>query len=135
MNRSDWLTDELIQAAFERRAGRAAPGDLRDEILTLTAASSQRSPWRLRLGSAWSTPVLRPAWVALLVLGVLLGAALALVLVGAPETPNPLRQQVDPRQRADTDVDATPQESQGLPSAQRGPPRLHAGRRCVHGEP
>ena len=29
MNRSDWLTDELIQAAFERRAGRAAPGDLR----------------------------------------------------------------------------------------------------------
>ena len=46
MNRSDWLTDELIQAAFERRAGRAVPGDLRETILTLSAASSQRSPWR-----------------------------------------------------------------------------------------
>ena len=49
MNRSDWLTDELIQAVFERRAARAVPGDLRETIVTLSAASSQRSPWRLYL--------------------------------------------------------------------------------------
>jgi hypothetical protein len=60
MNRSDWLTDELIHAAFERRAGRAAPGDLREAILTLSAASSQRSPWRRQFRSTLSAAFLRP---------------------------------------------------------------------------
>ena len=125
MNRSDWLTDDLIEEAFERRAGHTAPVELRDEIVALTAATGQRASWRLRLASAWSTPVLRPAWVALLVLGVLLGAALALMLVGGPD-PEPLRQQADPRQRADANVDATPQISQG-PQESQGPQVAHPG--------
>jgi hypothetical protein len=79
MNRSDWLTDELIQAAFERRAGRAAPGDLRETILTLSAASSQRSPWRQRFGSTMSTPVLRPA----LLKGVAAATVIGVIAVGA----------------------------------------------------
>jgi len=81
MNRSDWLTDELIEAAFERRAGRAAPGDLRDAILTLGAASSQRTPWRVQLGNTISTSVRRPTLLksvaAATVIGVIaVGAAL-----------------------------------------------------------
>jgi hypothetical protein len=79
MNRSDWLTDELIQAAFERRAGRAAPGDLRETILTLSAASSQRSPWRRQFWSTMSTPVLRPA----LLNGVAAATVIGVVAVGA----------------------------------------------------
>ena len=79
MNRSDWLTDELIQAAFERRAGRAAPGDLRETILTLSAASSQRSPWRQQLRSTMSTPVLRPA----LLKGVAAATVIGVIAVGA----------------------------------------------------
>ena len=62
MNRSDWLTDDLIQAAFERRAGRAAPGDLRDTVpQPLSAASSQRFRWRLPFRSTMSSPIFRPA--------------------------------------------------------------------------
>ena len=92
----------------------------------------QGASWRLRLASAWSTPVLRPAWVALLILGVLLGTALALMLVGGSDIPNPLRQQADPRQRADADVDATPQISLGpqeslLPQESHGPQVAHPG--------
>ncbi len=79
MNRSDWLTDELIQAAFERRAGRAAPGDLRETILTLSAASSQRSPWRQQFGSTMSTPVLRPT----LLKGVAAATVIGVIAVGA----------------------------------------------------
>lgn len=82
MNRSDWLTDDLIDAAFERRAGRPAPVELRGEILAMTAATGQRAAWRLRLASAWSMPGLRPAWVALLVLAAILLAVLAIALVG-----------------------------------------------------
>ena len=100
MNRSDWLTDELIQAAFERRAGRADPGDLREAILILSAASSQRSPWRLQLKRTKSTAAYGPAWLkgvaAATVIGVLaVGAALFVTrpdqpAVGGPSpTPNP----------------------------------------------
>ena len=78
MNRSDWLTDELIQAAFERRAGRAAPGDLRETILTLSAASSQRSRWRLQLRNTVSTPVYRPAWLK----GVAAATVIGVIAVG-----------------------------------------------------
>jgi hypothetical protein len=78
MNRSDWLTDELIQAAFERRAGRAAPGDLRETIVTLSAASSQRSPWRLHLRSPMSTLVLRPASLK----GVAVATVIGVIAVG-----------------------------------------------------
>jgi hypothetical protein len=80
MNRSDWLTDELIEAAFERRAGRAAPGDLRETILTMSATSSQHSPWRERFGSATSTPVRRPAWL----MGIVAAATIiGVIAVGA----------------------------------------------------
>jgi hypothetical protein len=94
MNRSDWLTDELIQAAFERRAGRAASDDLRETILTLSAASSQRSPWRLHLRNTMSTPVLRPAWLkavaAATVIGVVaVGAALFVTRPGEPTVGGP----------------------------------------------
>jgi Tol biopolymer transport system component len=88
MNRSDWLTDDLIQATFERRATQAAPRDLGDDILVLTAATSQRSAWRLRLWSALSVPFLRPAWIAILLLALILGAALALALVGHDKRPH-----------------------------------------------
>ena len=79
MNRSDWLTDDLIQAAFERRAGRAAPGGLREIILTLSAASSQHSPWRQQLRSALSTPVLRPT----MPLGIAAATVIGVIAVGA----------------------------------------------------
>jgi hypothetical protein len=79
MNRSDWLTDELIQAAFERRAGRAGSDDLRETILTLSAASSLRSAWRLQLKSTMSTPVLRPA----LLKGIAAATVFGVIAVGA----------------------------------------------------
>ncbi len=123
MNRSDWLTDDLIEEAFERRAGHTAPVELRESIVTLTAVTGQRASWRLRLATAWSAPVLRPAWVALLVLGVLLGAALALGLVGGPDAPDLLRQHADVRPKADADGDERRQESpdiQGSPGAHPG---------------
>jgi Galactose oxidase, central domain/Kelch motif len=98
MNRSDLLTDELIQAAFERRAGRAAPGDLRETIVTLSAGLSQRSPWRLPFGSTLSSPPRRPALLkgiaAATVIGVIgVGVALFVTrpdrpVVGGP-TPTP----------------------------------------------
>ena len=91
MNRPDLLTDELIQAAFERRAGRTDPVGLRDDILTLTATSNQPAAWRLRLANAFAAPVIRPAWVALLVLAALLGIALAVALVGQRPAPTPFR--------------------------------------------
>jgi WD40 repeat protein len=79
MNRSDWLTDELIQAAFERRAGRAAPGDLRETILTLSAASSQRWPWRQQFRSTMSTPVSHPTMLTGIAAATVIGA----IAVGA----------------------------------------------------
>jgi Tol biopolymer transport system component len=82
MNRFDGTTDELIQAAFERRARRAAPDDLRRDILTLTEAASQQAAWRVRLGDAMSGAILRPAWITLAALAALLGIALAIALVG-----------------------------------------------------
>ncbi len=89
MNRTDLLTDELIQAAFERRAGRADPVGLRADILALTATSNQQWAWRLRLASVFSMPALRPAWVALFVLAALLGIALAVALIGQQPPPAP----------------------------------------------
>ena len=79
MNQSDWLTDELILAAFERRAGRAAPGDLRETILTLSAASNQHAPWRQHLRSALSTPVLRPT----MPMGIAAATVIGVIAVGA----------------------------------------------------
>ena len=79
MNRSDWLTDELIEAAFERRASRAAPGDLRETILTLSTASNQRSPWHLQFRNTMSTPVYRPAWLK----GVAAATVIGVIAVGA----------------------------------------------------
>jgi Tol biopolymer transport system component len=91
MNRPDLLTDELIQAAFERRARRADPVGLRDEILGMTTASNQPAAWRLRLANAVSVPALRPAWVALLIVAALLGIALAVAIVGQRPPPTPFR--------------------------------------------
>ena len=79
MNRSDWLPDELIQAAFERRAGRAAPGDLRETILTLSAASSQRLSLRQQLRSTMSSPILRPT----LLKSVAAATVIGVIAVGA----------------------------------------------------
>jgi galactose oxidase-like protein/Kelch motif protein len=120
MNRSDWLTDELIQAAFERRAGRGALGDLRETILTLSAATSQRVPWRLQLRSALSAPVFSPAWLkgiaaatvigVVVVGGALLVTRLAQPAVGGPSpTPNP------------TSSPSTPVSSSSGPSAAVAP--------------
>ena len=79
MNRSDWLTDDLIQAAFERRAGKADPADLRELIVTLSAASSQRSFWPLSLRRTISTLVLRPASLR----GVATATVIGVIAVGA----------------------------------------------------
>ena len=89
MNRSDLLTDELIQAAFERRAGRADTVGLREDILALTATSNQPAAWRLQLANAFAAPVIRPAWVALLVVAALVGIALAVAFVGQRPLPTP----------------------------------------------
>jgi Tol biopolymer transport system component len=82
MNRFEGVTDELIQATFERRAQRAVPTDLRAQVLAMTASAHQRAAWRVRLSEGFSAPALRPAWVAVAVLAALLGVALALFLVG-----------------------------------------------------
>jgi WD40 repeat protein len=79
MNPSDLLTDELIQAAFERRARRADPGDLRETIVALSAASSQRSPWRLQLRSTMSAPLFSPASLK----GVVAATVIGVIAVGA----------------------------------------------------
>jgi hypothetical protein len=114
MNRTDLLTDQLIQAAFERRAGRADPVGLRDDILALTATSNQPAAWRLRLASAISVPKLaihppaervtggpgrrrpatrvpasRPAYAWLLVLGLLAAAMIGVLTVGGSRVTAP----------------------------------------------
>jgi len=86
MNRSQWLTDDLIEAAFERRAERADPADLGGLILARVAGSSQQGVWRARFGLP-STGLLRPAWIALVVLGLLLGVLLALALAAGHSRP------------------------------------------------
>ena len=86
MNRSQWLTDDLIEAAFERRAGRTNPADLGQLIVTRIAGSSQQGAWRARVGLP-STALVRPAWIALVVLGLLLGVLIALALAAGHSRP------------------------------------------------
>ena len=90
MNRSEPLTDELIQAMFERRAERAAVGTLGEEILAATASTRQRSVLGLRLAGIQPRLASRPAWVAVAVLAALLGVLLAVALSGHRQ-PGPLR--------------------------------------------
>jgi dipeptidyl aminopeptidase/acylaminoacyl peptidase len=75
MNRYDEPTDQMLEAAFARRAEGAVPDDLRGDVLTLTATAPQRRVWRLRLEGAISAPTLRPAWMALLIVVAILGVA------------------------------------------------------------
>lgn len=90
MNRSEGLTDELIQAMFERRAERAAVGTLGEEILAATASTRQRSVLGLRLSGLRPNLASRPAWVTVAVLAALLGILLAVALSGHRQ-PGPLR--------------------------------------------
>jgi Tol biopolymer transport system component len=91
MNATEPLTDDLIQAAFERRADRADQhdlGSLRTGIVAATGATRQRSTWSLRLAGARPTIAPRPTWVAIAVLAALLALGLALVLIAQrPSTP------------------------------------------------
>jgi Tol biopolymer transport system component len=88
MNRTDWLTDDMIEAAFERRAGSASVGGLADAIASQTAATRQRSGWNVRLSGALPRSAGRPAWLAMAILVALLGLAIAWVLVGQrPQSP------------------------------------------------
>ena len=91
MNATEPLTDDLIQAAFERRADRADRYDLRalqTDIVAATGGARQRSRWSLRLAARRPTIAPRPVWVAIAVLAALLGLAVALVLIGQrPSTP------------------------------------------------
>lgn len=86
MNRSTWLSDDLIEAAFEQRADRAEPADLGQLILTRVAGSSQQGAWRARFGLP-SMALVRPAWIVLVVLGLLLGVLLALALAAGLSRP------------------------------------------------
>ena len=87
MNRSEWLTDDLIQAVFEQRAGRAAPGDLRDLVIARTGVTLQRAAWRFQARHLRSAPAMGPAWVAMFVLAALLGLAVAVAAVGQHQAP------------------------------------------------
>jgi WD40 repeat protein len=89
MNGSNVSTDELIQAAFERRARRGDAAGLRENIVARTAGTPQRGVWRDRFtASLVAFPRLRPAWVALLVVIALLAAALGFAVIGhQPRTP------------------------------------------------
>ena len=88
MNPPNWLTDDLIEAAFQRRAGRAAPGDLRDGILAVTAGTRQRSRWAMRFAPTNSIMITRPAWIAIAVLAALVALVAALAMIGQrPSTP------------------------------------------------
>ena len=82
MKTFDPLTDELIQAAFERRARRGDAAGLREAIVARMAGTPQRRVWRDRLGSLVAIPTLRTAWVALLVVVALLCAAIAFAVIG-----------------------------------------------------
>jgi hypothetical protein len=82
MKTFDPLTDELIQAAFERRARRGDAAGLREAIVARMAGTPQRRVWRDRIGSLVAIPTLRPAWVALLVVVALLCAALWFAVIG-----------------------------------------------------
>ncbi len=90
MNRSEPLIDELIGAAFERRAGRAAADGLGRDILAATASTRQRSGWDLRLASLRPRASSRSTWVAVAVLAALLGVVLGLALIGQ-QPPTPFR--------------------------------------------
>ena len=76
MNATELLTDELIGAAFERRADRADAydlGALRTAIVTTSAGTRQRRRWSLRPAGAQPVIAPRPVWVAIAVLAALLG--------------------------------------------------------------
>ena len=91
MNATEPVTDELIQAVFDRRADRAAGydlGRLERAIATTTAEARQRSRWSVRLAGARPIIAPRPAWVAIAILAALVGLGIALVLIGQrPSTP------------------------------------------------
>jgi hypothetical protein len=144
MNRSDLLTDELIQAAFERRAGRADTVGLRDDILALTATSNQSAAWRLRLASALSVPELgihppaervaggpgrrrpatrvtagRPAYAWLVVLGLLAAAMIGVLTVGGSRLIAPPSVSPSPSTglRADASAPASTAACRAIPTA------------------
>ncbi len=92
MNTIEPLTDQLIEAAFERRAARADRYDLG----TLGAVIEARTG-TMRQGRAWGLrlPAMRPigtvrraAWATVVIMAVLLGLVIAFVLIGqSPSTP------------------------------------------------
>jgi hypothetical protein len=88
MNRSEWLTDDLIHAAFEQRAGRAAPGDLRDLVIARTGVARQRGAWPFQAPDFLSAPAMRPTWIAMFVLAALLALAVAAATIGQNLTPH-----------------------------------------------
>ena len=96
----------------------------------MTAVKGQGASWRLRLASALVDACPSAGVVALLSSGSSSAQRWRSCWWGP--TPNPLRQQGDPRQRADADVDATPQISLGpqeslLPQESHGPQVAHPG--------
>jgi len=88
MNRSEWLTDDLLEGVFQDRATRGSLEGLRAEVVSATAAVGQRGVWRLRLANLLPAPMPRPALLAVLLLAALLGVALAIALAGR-QPPSP----------------------------------------------
>jgi hypothetical protein len=145
MNRPDLLTDQLIQAAFERRAGRADPFELRDDILALTATSNQSAAWRLRLASALSVPKLgihppaervaggpgrrrpatrvtagRPAYAWMVILGLLAAAMIGVLTVGGSRLiapPPSVSPSPSTELRADASAPASTAACRAIPTA------------------
>ena len=115
MNRSEWLTDDLIQAAFEQRASRAAPGDLRDLVIARTGVALQRAAWRFQARHLLSAPAMGPAWVAMFVLAALLGLAVAAATVGQHQAPQPVPTQFRAGPFPSSLLSASPSPSEATP--------------------
>lgn len=81
------LTDAEIRAAFERRAERGRPGDIRGFVMAGIETEPQRWSWQARATEAFSRSDRRRAIVVLAAVALLLAATLAIGLVGRHDQP------------------------------------------------
>ena len=114
-------TDEAIRAAFDRRARRATPGDLRRSILAATATTGQRRSWpfdpRRFLERPAGPRALAVALVSMLTVGALLSVPGGLTDAPGPRPTAPAVV-ADPSSKSPPPTDPTPTPAaSGLPGS------------------
>ncbi len=87
MNSTDRLSDEIIQAAFARRAHRATASGLRDQIVGQVFTTRQRSRVAVRLAGVMAARPSRRAVFGTLVFVALLSLGIAALIAQKPHTP------------------------------------------------